>query len=66
MTVIDPAKTHFLLKKSSTVHLKPEGEVCNRLKQGTQVLLVQKKDEWGKITWRSGKKKGWILLEPHL
>ena len=26
----------------------------------------QEKGAWGKINWRSGKKKGWILLEPHL
>lgn len=55
----------FLLKKACTVHLKPEGEICNRLNQGTRVVLIQEKGGWGKINWRSGKKKGWILLELH-
>lgn len=55
----------FLLKKASTVHLKPEGEICNRLNLGTRVVLMQQKGEWGKINWRSGKKKGWIRLTPH-
>lgn len=50
------------LKKTCTVHLKPEGEICNRLQQGRQVHLIQRKGDWGKITWRNGKKKGWIEL----
>jgi hypothetical protein len=52
----------FLLKKTHTVHLKPEGEICNRLKQGTRVKLIKRKGDWVHITWRSGKKKGWLHL----
>ena len=52
----------FLLKKSHTVHLKPEGEICNRLKQGTRVEIHKRKGNWSRITWRSGKKKGWVYL----
>ena len=48
------------LKKSFTVHLKPDGEICNRLKAGTKVYLCQSKGEWTKISWRNGKKKGWL------
>ena len=50
------------LKKSHTVYLKPEGEICNRLKAGTKVEVVKKKGEWALINWRSKKKKGWIFL----
>ena len=51
-----------ILKKSHTVHLKPEGEICNRLKVGTKVQVVKKKGDWALINWRSKKKKGWIFL----
>ena len=51
-----------ILKKSHTVHLKPEGEICNRLKAGTKVQVVIKKGDWTLINWRSKKKKGWIFL----
>ena len=51
-----------VLKKSHAVHLKPEGEICNRLKAGTKVEVVKKKGEWALINWRSKKKKGWIVL----
>ena len=51
-----------ILKKSHTVHLKPEGEICNRLKAGTKVEVVKKKGDWALINWRSKKKKGWIFL----
>ena len=51
-----------ILKKSHTVHLKPEGEICNRLKLGTKVHIVKRKDDWVYINWRSGKKKGWICF----
>jgi hypothetical protein len=50
------------LKKNFTVHLKPDGEICNRLKLGTKVLIVRRKGKWVHINWRSGKKKGWICL----
>ena len=52
----------IFLKKSCTVHLKPDGEMCNRLKAGTKIYLRQNKGEWTKISWRNGKKKGWIKL----
>ena len=51
-----------ILKKSYTVHLKPEGEICNRLKAGTKVQVVKKIGDWALINWRSKKKKGWIFL----
>jgi len=50
------------LKKNHTVHLKPDGEICNRLKLGTKVQIVKKKGDWAHINWRSGKKKGWIYF----
>jgi len=31
-------------------------------KKGYKVNLVDRKGEWLNITWRSGKKKGWICL----
>jgi hypothetical protein len=52
----------FLLNKTHTVHLKPEGEICNRLKHGTRVKAIKRKGDWVHITWRRGKKKGWINL----
>lgn len=51
------------LEKSHTVHLKPGGEICNRLQLGTKINILKQKDDWAYINWRSGKKKGWILLE---
>ena len=51
-----------ILNKSHTVHLKPEGEICNRLKAGTKVQVAKKKGDWALINWRSKKKKGWIFL----
>ncbi|PIQ95301.1 MAG: hypothetical protein COV67_15625 [Nitrospinae bacterium CG11_big_fil_rev_8_21_14_0_20_56_8] len=53
-----------VLEKLTYVHLKPEGEICNRLPRGTRVHLVQKKGDWTKIVWRNGKKKGWIPSFP--
>ncbi len=50
------------LEKSFTVYLKPEGEICNRLKLGTKVHVIKDKGDWAYISWRSGKKKGWVLL----
>ncbi len=53
---------HYLdLDKTYTVHLNEKGEVCNRLARGTRVVPVQRKGDWIKITWRKGKKKGWIF-----
>tara|TARA_Y100000815_G_scaffold32133_1_gene26810 strand:+ start:110 stop:280 length:171 start_codon:yes stop_codon:yes gene_type:complete len=52
----------IFLKKSHTVHLKPDGEICNRLKAGTKIYLRQIKGEWTNISWRNGKKKGWVKL----
>jgi hypothetical protein len=50
------------LKKNHTVHLKPDGEICNRLKLGTKVHIVRRKGDWAYINWRSGKKKGWVCF----
>jgi hypothetical protein len=52
----------FALPCSCYVHLKIDGEICNRLKMGVKVQPIQKKGDWIKITWRGGKKKGWIKL----
>lgn len=49
------------LDKTYAVHLAPGGEMCNRLARGTRVWSVQRKGDWLKITWRKGKKKGWIF-----
>lgn len=49
------------LDQVTKVHLKAQGEVCNRLPRGTRVVPVQRKGDWIKITWRNGKKKGWIF-----
>lgn len=53
------------LQKNHTVHLKEGGEICNRLSRGTKVWPIKENGEWIKVTWRNGKKKGWIhnLLE---
>jgi hypothetical protein len=50
----------IILEKTYYVHLKENGEVCNRLPAGTQVHSIKRKGDWLRITWRSGKKKGWI------
>jgi hypothetical protein len=49
------------LDKTTTVHLTANGEMCNRLSRGTRIIPVQRKGDWLKITWRKGKKKGWIF-----
>ena len=49
------------LNKTTTVHLTANGEMCNRLARGTRLVPVQRKGDWLKITWRRGKKKGWIF-----
>jgi hypothetical protein len=56
--VVTLAKTHI-------VYLKVGGEVCNRLGRGTRVCPIKRNGSWVKITWRNGKKRGWIhnLLE---
>lgn len=56
------SEINFILPSSCYVHLKIDGEVCNRLKMGVKVHPIQKKGDWLKITWRSGKKKGWIKI----
>ncbi|MCH8156164.1 MAG: hypothetical protein IID18_00165 [Nitrospinae bacterium] len=53
-------ETPIILEKTHTVHLKPDGEICNRLKAGVRMHPVQRKGDWIRITWRNGKKKGWI------
>ncbi len=50
------------LDKTTTVHLTANGEMCNRLARGTRIVQVRRKGDWVKITWRKGKKKGWIFL----
>jgi len=52
------------LEKSCYVYLKEGGEICNRLGRGTRVYPIKKNGEWIKITWRNGKKKGWIRNLP--
>jgi hypothetical protein len=49
------------LDKTTTVHLTANGEMCNRLARGTRIVPVRRKGDWIKITWRKGKKKGWIF-----
>lgn len=49
------------LDKTTTVHLTANGEMCNRLARGTRIAPVKRKGDWVKITWRKGKKKGWIF-----
>jgi len=48
------------LGKTHSVHLKPKGEVCNRLQAGARLRILQRKGDWVRVTWRSGKKNGWI------
>ena len=52
----------IVLEKNHSVHLKKEGEICNRLGRGAKVMPILRKGDWLKITWRNGKKKGWIQL----
>ena len=35
----------IILKKTYQVHLKPRGEVCNRLSKGTKVFSLKEKDK---------------------
>jgi hypothetical protein len=49
------------LEKSCYVYLKERGEICNRLGRGTKVHPIKRNGDWVKVTWRNGKKKGWIL-----
>ncbi|SVD56939.1 uncharacterized protein METZ01_LOCUS409793 [marine metagenome] len=53
---------HFYLKKNKKIYLRPNGEMCNRISQGTKVEIIKIKKPWYQISWRSGKKKGWALL----
>jgi len=58
-------ETSLVLEKSHSIFLKPQGECCNRLPAGSRVQILKRKGEWLRITWRNGKKKGWIhLAEP--
>ncbi len=50
----------LILEKSFQIHLKINGEICNRLNRGTKVRVLQSKGNWYKVSWRNGKKKGWI------
>ena len=50
----------FTVRKTCYVYNKPKGEVCNRLYAGMQIRIIQRKDEWMKITWRNSKKTGWL------
>jgi len=54
--------THRVLENSCFVYLKEEGEICNRLRRGIRVQLIRQKGDWFQVTWRNGKKKGWIHL----
>jgi len=54
--------TPYHLKKTHKIYSSPDGEVCNRLKTGTKVCIIKAKGPWTQITWRNGKKKGWVTL----
>lgn len=56
-----PKSRGLILLKTHYVYLDKKGEICNRLKLGTRVTPVKRQGDWLKITWRNGKKKGWIL-----
>ncbi|MCF8720684.1 SH3 domain-containing protein [Nitrospina gracilis] len=59
-------ESSIVLEKNHTVHLKEKGEVCNRLNKGTRVKVLQARGNWLQITWRNGKKKGWIEIPSEL
>ncbi len=44
------------LNKSIAVHLKPKGEVCNRLKLGVKVLYIRKIEGLDFLAWKS-----WVI-----
>ncbi|HIN87281.1 MAG TPA: hypothetical protein EYN05_01305 [Nitrospinaceae bacterium] len=50
--------TQYYLRKTHKIYLSPAGEVCNRLKTGTKVFIINTKGSWMQITWRNGKKRG--------
>ena len=50
----------IVLEKTYYVHLKENGEICNRLPAGSHIHIIKRKGDWLRITWRNGKKKGWI------
>jgi len=54
--------TPYYLRKTHKIYLNPDREVCNRLKTGTKVFIINTKGSWMQITWRNGKKKGWAIL----
>ena len=51
----------FVLHSSEISTSAAKGEMCNRLARGTRIVPVGRKGDWVKITWRKGKKKGWIF-----
>ena len=38
--------TPYYLRKTHKIFLSPDGEVCNRLKTGTKVLIINTKGFW--------------------
>jgi len=52
----------LVLARAHYVHFKARGEICNRLNKGMKVHVVKHHGNWVRITWRNGKKKGWIFL----
>lgn len=56
-----PKPKGMTLPKTHHVYLHKNGEICNRLKMGTRVTPVKREGDWLKITWRNGRKKGWIF-----
>jgi hypothetical protein len=51
-------------QKSHAVHLKPDREICNRLKVGAKIYLRQIKGEWRNFSWRNGKRKDGLNCNP--
>ena len=62
MTCSDPFPEYLDLDKTISVHLTAKGEMRNRLARGTRIIPVRRKGDWVKISWRKGKKKGWIFF----
>ncbi len=52
----------LVLARAHYVHFKARGEICNRLNKGVKVHIEKRHGDWVRITWRNGKKKGWIFL----
>jgi hypothetical protein len=62
MTYNTQLPEYLELEKATPVHLTANGEMCNRLARGTRIIPVRRKGDWVKISWRKGKKKGWIFF----